>query len=554
MLTRRVIPRTVAMLAGVGLLAAGCSAATPKAAPPSAHQGVIVDALAGEPGTLNPILGPSSFFTRIVTNALFSNLFTVTPAGNLVPVLATTVPTVANGGISTNGLVYTIHLRQGLKWSDGAPFTAEDVWETYHLASNSQVNAVLRSGFSDIKQFQILNPYTVRITLAQPFAPFLSMDWATSQPGIIPWHIFKNIPPGKVNTAAYNHDPTATLGPYEFVSWIPGTSITVKANPHWWGPPVKTKTIKFEIMPNQNSILLAAQARSINVYWSAPIEQLAQLRKIAGAHVFVVKSPTWNHIDFNMHNPLFGSAQVRIALAMALDRPAVLKHIWDGAGTLMAADQPPTSWAYDPHVTPYPYNPRKALSMLEAQGFRYVGSYPSGTLEKNGTPVTLTFVSVAGVPAVQAEERIYQANLRAVGIAVTLKNYPVATLFGSVLPDGRIGSQSGGWDLGEFTWTNRYDPGVVSAFNLAGSSIPDDNFGAFRSHRLDQLFREEQSLVTNSQRRPIFWQIQVLEKQLEPDIFLYSEPQIDAAINMTGYQPNAIEGDTWNCYEWQLRS
>ncbi|EQD48984.1 Bacterial extracellular solute-binding protein, family 5, partial [mine drainage metagenome] len=167
----------------------------------------------------------------------------------------------------------------------------------------------------------------------------------------------------------FNHNPTATLGPYEFSSWIPGTSITVTANPHWWSPPVKTKTIKFEIIPNQNSILLAAQSHSVNVYWNAPIEQLSQLKAISGAHVFVAKSPTWNHIDFNMLNPLFRSAQVRIALAMALDRPAVVKHIWDGTATLMAADQPPASWGYDPQLKPYPYNPRQSLKMLESQGF-----------------------------------------------------------------------------------------------------------------------------------------------------------------------------------------
>ncbi|EQD40579.1 extracellular solute-binding protein family 5, partial [mine drainage metagenome] len=150
-------------------------------------------------------------------------------------------------------------------------------------------------------------------------------------------------------------------------------------------------------------------------------------------------------------------------------------------------------------------------------------------------------------------ERIWQSNLRQIGINLVLHNYPANTFFGTVMPSGKTGAQSGGWDLGEFTWTNRYDPGVVSAFNLASWSIPNDNFGAFRSTQLDTLLQKEQALTANAQRKPVFWQIQTLERQLEPDIFLYSEPEIDTAINITGYQPNPISGDTWNCYDWQLK-
>ncbi len=513
----------------------------------SATSHPIIDALYEEPNTLNPVIGPPSFYAEIVEATMFPNLFVTLPNGKVAPELATVVPTVANGGISSNGLIYTFHLRRGVKWSDGAPFTAKDVWETFHVVMSPKVNAITTAGFSDVKSFQIVNKYEVRITLRKPYTPFISTDWTNTQPGIIPYHIFKNIPSRDINTASFNSHPTATLGPYEFVSWVPGTSITVKANPHWWGPPVKTNTIEFKIMPNESSILLAAKAHEINVDFFAPPEQYAQLKSISGSDVVLAPFPDWETVVLNWRNPLLRNRVVRVALAMALDRAAVAKAIWHGGATVLAADQPPESWGYDAALKPYSYNPQQALKMLQGQGYKFRG----GTLyTPSGQPFTLVFATTSGSPYRQFAQTVWQSNLARIGIRLVIHDYPASTLFSSaVWQSGKVGGQAGGWDMLELAQVNVYDPTVVTE-----QSFESNNgfYSGYHSAYLDKLIATESSLVSQSQRKPIFNEIESYIHDQEPWIFLFSWPMVDAAFGMKGYQPNAWYVDSWNSYAWSL--
>lgn len=507
----------------------------------------IVDALYEEPNTLNPVIGPPSFYAEIVEATMFPNLFVTLPNGKVIPELASVVPTVANGGISSNGLIYVFHLRRGVKWSDGAPFTAMDVWETYHVIMSPKVNAITTAGFSDIKTFQIVNKYEVRITLYKPYTPFITTDWTNTQPGIIPYHIFKKIPLQDVNTASFNSHPTATLGPYEFVSWIPGTAITVKANPYWWGPPVKTKSIVFKIMPNESSILLAAKAHEINVDFFAPPEEYAQLKSIPGSDVVLAPFPDWEAIVLNWRNPLLRNRVVRVALAMALNRAAVAKAVWHGGATVLAADQPPESWAYDRTLRPYPYNPQQALKLLKGQGF----TLRDGTLyTPSGKPFTLVFATTAGDPYRQFAQTIWQSDLAQIGIHLIVHDYPASTLFSSaVWQSGKVGGQPGGWDMLELAQVNVYDPTVLTQQSFESN---DGFYSGYHSAYLDTLIADESSLVTQSQRKPIFNRIESYLHYQEPWIFLFSWPMVDAAFGMSGYQPNPWYVDSWNAYAWSL--
>lgn len=546
-MARSRIAHWVATVAATSLLVFGAVPLTAGNAAASSTGGAIIDALYEEPNTLDPVLGPPSFYAEIVEATMFPNLFVTLPNDKVTPELATVVPTVANGGISSNGLVYTFHLKRGLKWSDGQPFTAMDVWETYHVVMNPHVNAITTAGFSDIKSFTIVNPYEVRIVLKQPYTPFITTDWTNTQPGIIPYHIFKNIPPASINTASFNSDPTATLGPYEFVKWVRGTSITVTANPNWWGPPVKTKTILFKIMPNESSILLAAKTHEVNVDFFAPPEQYSELKSIPGSDVVLAPFPDWEALVLNWRNPVLRNQAVRVALAMALNRAGVAKAIWHGGATVLAADQPPESWGYDPAVKPYPFDPHQALAMLEHQGFKMRG----GTLyTPQGKPFTLVFATTSGNPYRQFAQTIWQSNLSQIGIRMVIHDYPASTLFSSaVWQSGKVGGQPGGWDMLELAQVNSYDPTVV----LQESFEADDGFySGYQSAKLNALIAKESSLVTQAQRKPIFNQIEAYLHQQEPWIFLFSWPMVDASFGMTGYEPDAWYVDSWNAYDWAL--
>lgn len=504
---------------------------------PSAN--VIVDGLFEEPDTLNPAQGPGEVFSDIVETTMFRNLYMIYPNGQLVPQLATSIPTVANGGISKNGLVYTFHLRQGLDWSNGTPITAKDVWATWKLVMSPGFVANSIVGWSQVQDVKIINNYEFQVILKHPFAPLIDDVFAGEDPGIVPYQVFHNLTGKAAQNAAYNHDPTITDGPYKFVKWVPGASITVEANPYWWGPKPKVHEIYFEIVPSQNTLLADAQAHAINVYYFAPIEQAAALTAISGAKVFYTTQPAWEAAYFNFRDPQLQNLKVREAIDYAINKQALIQQVWKGRALPLAADQPPDSWAYNPNLKPLPYDPAKAKQLLEQAGYK-MG--PNGYFEKDGKVLSVVWSTTADNAYRLASEELIQYWLKQVGIQMVIKNFPANAFFGSVLPSGQ------GWDIGEFEDIEGADPAAAmeSLFETGGVG----NFGNFSNPEVDKLLTEQNSMVTDAQRKPVLQKVEAILAQQLPAVFLYSPQGIEASINMTGYQPDPWSEDTWNCYDW----
>jgi peptide/nickel transport system substrate-binding protein len=535
---RAVLIRGVA----AALMLSGAMAVAP-AATTAAGGRMIVFGLQQEPYTLSPLTGPFTTAQQIVCATMFTNLFVLEPSGKLQLGVASEIPTVKNGGISKNGLVYTFHLKPGLKWSDGAPITSTDVYETYRLSMASQVNAITRLGFSDISKFQILSPTEFRITLKSPYAPLLTQNFATCTPGIIPWHIYKKIPLKDINTSALNQKPTVDDGAYVLQSWKPGVSLTVTPNPHWWGPKPQNAGIQFDVIADDATELADAQAHTINVYWFVPIEQVPQLKKIHGETVDVYPAPSFEYVAINFRNPILRSLDVREALEYAIDREALVKQVWDGDATLLAADQPPISWGHNPHLKPLPFDPQKARQLLDAAGWK-LG--PGGHRYKDGKELTLIYSTTTGNPWRQTTERLVQYWLGQVGINLQIKNYPSNVYFGSVLPSGK------GWDLGEFGNQNQPDAGVITYDSFVTGGV--FNEGAYSNAQVDALLNKQQSLTSQSARQKILWRVESILAKTVAALFYYSPDQIVAWSGISGYVPNAWYEDTWNAYAWRLTS
>ncbi|KUO96330.1 peptide ABC transporter substrate-binding protein [Ferroacidibacillus organovorans] len=523
------------LLGGNLLTTVAAHAATPSS------QGAIIDGLFEEPANLNPILGPDQTFSDIVETSMFSNLFTVTPNNQLVPNLATVVPTIANGGISKNGLTYTFHLKPNAKWSNGQPVTSKDVWITYKIITNPLVNAVSTLGWTDVASFHTVNPKTFVIHLKKPDPSFIDNVFSGNLPGILPYSVFGKMSPKNVNTATFNHAPTVSDGPFKFVSWVPGASITVTANPYWYGPKPKSKEIIFKIIPSQDTLLTNAQAHALNVWYFDPIEAVPQIQAIPGATLHFANQPSFEMAVVNLKNPILDNVKVRQALEMAINRQAIVQDIWKGHAKLLAADQPAMAWSYNPNLKPYPYNPTEAKTLLAQAGWK-MGS--NGYLQKNGKTFRLVYSTTAGNAYREATERLLQFWLKQVGIQLVIRNYPANEFFGTVLPSGK------GWDLGEFEYGDSTDPtfGPYQLFTSMGAQ----NFGQYNNPQVDKLFAQQSVLTSLAQRKAIMNKVEAIFHQQLPALWFYAPQQIDTTIGMTGYVPNPWGVDTWNCYDWAL--
>jgi peptide/nickel transport system substrate-binding protein len=532
------------LMLGVLVAASGCGSSSKSTSSPVVKpaSGLIQFGLQQEPGTLSPLTGPFTTAQQIVGATLFTNLFVLEPNGSLAPSLATEVPTTQNGGISSNGLVYTFHLKSGLKWSDGKPITSQDVYETYKLSMSKSINALSTNGYSDIQTFDIISPTEFKITLSQPDPALLTTVFDTCTPGIIPWHVYKNIPVADINKSALNNHPTVTDGPYVLKSWNPGQSITVVPNPNWYGPKARNKGITFNIVADDATLLAESQAHKVNVYWFVPINQVPQLKAISGEHVALLSAPNFEYVAINFRNPMLQDVRVREALELAIDRKALVQKVWDGYAKLTASDQPPLSWAANPNLKPYPYDPTQAAKLLQeagwikgANGYRY----------KNGKELTITYSTTTGNPWRQQTEQLVQYWYKQVGINLVIKNYPSNVYFGTVLPSGQ------NWMLGEFGNVNQPDPGTISADSFAKGGV--FNFGAYDNPQVDQLFAQQATMTSKSARQQKLWQIETILHNQVAGLFLYSPDQIVAWYGVSGYQPNTWYEDTWNAYNWQLQ-
>ena len=517
------------------------AAATSSTAASSSSGGTAIVGEFEEPDTLNPIAGPLMFFAQEVQQSLFANLFTLQPNGSLAPDLATVVPTTANGGISANGLTYTLHLRSDAKWTNGKPVTSEDVYVTYQLETNPKVKVASNLGWNDVASFKTISPTEFQITLKKPDQPFLATVFTQTQPGIVPASVFKGMSAAQVNASPYGHDPTVTDGPYKFVSWQPGAAITVTRNPLWFGTKPKIKTIVFKIIPSTNTLLTTAEANGLNVFAGVPIQNVPQVQKIAGSKLYYANSSLFEMIYTNQRNPILQDVRVRQALEMGINRAAIVKTLLGGRGTLLAADQSPASWGYDPNLKPWPYDPAQAAKLLTQAGW-VMGS--GGVRQKNGKPLSLVYSTTSGNTTREATQRLVQTWLGKIGVKITIHNYEAAALFGTILPSGQ------GWDLAEVAYNDQAaNPASPQANFGTGGSF---NWGKFSDPTLDHLYAEQATMTSQSQRQPVMFQI---EKELHtqlPSLWLYSPQSIDSTFNMTGYQPNPWMQDTWNVQDWAL--
>jgi peptide/nickel transport system substrate-binding protein len=503
-----------------------------------------VIAIHEEPLHLNPILGPQMSYATLVEEPMFPNLFRIAPNGSLVPDLAQGVPTEANGGVSKDGLTYVIHLRKGVSWSDGRPFNAQDVIETWRLIVDPRVRALTTEGYDQIAKAEAPDDHTVRFTLKSPYSPFLAACWSDSQDAILPAHVFTQIGPSGVNDAAYNDAPNVTLGPFRFSSWKHGAAITLEANPHYYGAKPKLAQIVFQVMPDQNTILSSLQAGSVNLAQVGPT-QVATLKSNSAVQLFIFDHPSWEAAALNGHDPILADARVRRALEYGIDRQAIVEHVLRGYGTPIADAVVPSSWAYDPSIKPYPFSAAMAAKLLDEAGWK-MGS--DGVRHKDGKPLELTYSTTSGNPGREEAEQIMQQELGAVGVRLDIHNYPASVLFGDVLFHGKF-------QIAEFQPTGGPDPHLRIYRADSCHAFPPEgaNYGFWCDRRIDPLFEKDQAATDRGERKKYFSQIARIESEEMPYLYLYSVKAIVATSRLAGYEPNAYTQPAWNSEMWSAQ-
>ncbi|MBV9438967.1 MAG: peptide ABC transporter substrate-binding protein, partial [Candidatus Eremiobacteraeota bacterium] len=416
--------------------------------PLSAAQEPLRVALQQEPGTLNPVIGTLAIETD-AANLLFDGLFRRDDQGNLVPDLATRVPTRQNGDISRDGLLIRYHLVHNARWSDGEPVTSDDVQFTFSAIMDPRNNVVTRLPYDQFERVDAPDPYTVAIHLKQPFAPALVTTFNDGiQGAIVPAHLLRGV-------ADFNRAPFGTMpvgsGPYKLVSWHHGSDMIFEANPTYHRGAPKIARIVWRFVPAENSILAGLRSHEIDLVDKLGVVPYSQLGHVPGLLPALSSSMGWEHLTFNTSRGALRDVRVRRALCEGFDVREIYAKVIHGIGDLGVALEHPKSPWYDRSLKPCPFDPNHAKALLEQAGWR-VGS--SGVRMKDGVPLQITFSTVAGIIDREQTEVLLQSHWRELGVELQSKNYPPSTFFAPVQAGGILNGGKFDVALGAFLFAS----------------------------------------------------------------------------------------------------
>jgi len=468
--------------------------------------------LTESPRSLDPArIGDSASWH--VSENLYEGLVEFNSALEIAPCLA------RSWEVSEDGRIYTFHLREGILFHDSPAFpdgkgrelTAEDIrysftriadpktLSTGYWIWNGKVKGIkeFHDGVSDrVEGFQVVDPYTFRIVLEEPFAPFLSL--LTISYGFV-------VPQEAVEYYGedFFQNPVGT-GPFQFVEWIPDRRIVLERNPHYWGKDPHGNSLPYldrvvtrfigESIPEFQEFVLG------NLEYVEPIppdmwdgifdhenKPRPNFRKFQIQQEQILAT---NYFGFLMGKPPLGTdVRLRYAMNYAIDREAIIHHILRGEGTPAKGPIPTSMPGYGERVWGFTCDPERARSLLAEAG------YPGG---ENLPEITLQLNSAGRLNELLAE--VIQQQLEAVGFKIRLKVVEWSQHLDTV-ERGDVGFFRLGWNA------DYVDPeNFLALFDSRNFSPAGPNSTRFSDPRFDALFREALRTLDTEKRFDLYRQ------------------------------------------------
>ena len=496
------------------------------------------------PHSLNPLLNTNQEET-ILGSLAFDGLVSADRDLRLVPELASEVPTIANGGISRDGLTVTYKLRHGVTWHDGAPFTSADVAFSFNLVVDPKTNVQSRLGYDEVAAVSTPDAYTVRFRLKRPYAPIVRTLFAPSgEPyRIVPKHLLEHST--DINKDPFGSNPVGT-GPYRFVKWQRGDRIEYAANERYWGGVPKIKKLIVRDINDLNTVGVQVRTHQLDL---AAVDSATYnlLRAVPDIHVNLISQNAFVALSINLKHPPLDDVRVRRALAKAIDRPTFVQRNTFGTAELAYADLPWRYWSdRAPSHAENAYDPAGARALLDESGWR---AGADGIREKNGKRLELELAESSGGVTTRNLDVQVQSYLKAVGVGVTIKSV-AANLFFAKAADGGV-LERGAFDLANVAWIAGIDPDDGFIYRCDQTPPNGSNYGGYCSPQMDALQAQAMRTYDDRARRAIYEKIETTARRDVPWIFLY-HPRTRIAANVDLRRPAGNFVDRWwHAGEWR---
>jgi len=519
-----------------------------------------------DPPSFNAYLNDTGY-EILVGELVYGALAEIGPDGNFYPELAIELPTLTNGGLSDDGHTVTWHLRPGILWSDGEPFSSEDVRFTWQALRDSGIWA---PGFDLIEDVETPDPWTA-IVRYRDFYPNYLIQFGGQGVGVFPAHHCGAT--DQMLTWDCNFEPVST-GPFMLGQWIPGVRLTFVPNRHYFIPerPLASQlvieiesdpefrqrslergTAQLDLWPEEPVLTRLEDSGAVSVLWTDPARFV--LRLVPNLSAPGSANPQTPH-------PMLADGRVRQAIRHAIDVGRINSEVFRGRGVEIDSEL----FQFGCDIPRYDYNPGLAAALLNEAGWVLVE--PEDTVRRcqgcsttaEGTPLTLTsYIYVEFGEQLDQAHRFIEGMLSEVGIDLERRVVEGGTLWDTWENEGI--ELRGNFDL-DF-WDDGYfgvDPTIYMADYFDPRAIPTRdnpiaglNISRYQNPELIKVFDALHTPLPNNRRRALLCELAIAINQDLPQIPLLALPD-DYAVSqrLQGVAPHIYDTITWNAGDWRL--
>lgn len=447
--------------------------------------GTLVIALESTPAVLDPRFTTDAN-SSLVSNLVFDGLTTSDANGESAPALA--------DFRHPSPLEWHFTLRPGARFSDGTPLTAADVAATYRSVLDPALGSPKRESLAAIAAIDVPDAATVVFRLREVSSPFLD----STTLGILPAHLAAGTGPVP---------PLASVGtgPFRVAALLDAGGVDLVPNPEAVPGPPRISRLRFRVIPD--GVVRALELANGGVHLVQNALDPDVLPWLAGRpELELVVSPgtTFQYLGVNLRDPRLADRRVREALALGIDRDAIVHHLLRDTATPATGLLPPSHWAYEGDVAHHPYDPARAAELLRAAGLgpdvaaalRHF-SYKTSTIELR-----------------RRIAEVFQHDLARIGLDLDVRSYEWATFYADI--------KRGDFDLYSLAWVGVRDPDIY--FRIFHSSMLPPagmNRGAYANPAMDALLVAAHATEDRGERRRLYGEVQRLAAEDLPIVPLW---------------------------------
>ena len=451
---------------------------------------IIVVAVQSAPNNLDPRVGTDAV-SQNIHQVLFNGVMKIDEHLKIVPDLAERLE-------NPEPTVYVATLRKGVRFHDGHELTSADVVYTYRSIYDPTLINPYRGAYRALDRVEARDRYTVVFTLKEPFGSF-PVNLVVPQ----------IVPDGAPHD--FSAHPIGT-GPYRFVRSVADDRVDVAPFPDYFEGVPRNKGLSFKVIPDSIMTGLELRRGTADLVVNDPDPDIVhQLEQDPRLKVKTSPGADFQYVGMNLRDPILKDVRVRRALSYAIDRRAIVDYLRRGLAVPATGLLPSQSWAYEPSLPSYEYDPAKARALLDEAG------YPDPDGDGPAMRMHLT-LKIQNLEFPRLQGAVIQQNLRAVGVDLDVRSYEFATLYADVL--------AGNFQMYTLQWVGgaMADPDILRRV-FHSNQIPPAGFnrGHFRDARVDALLDEASRATGEAERRQLFGEAQRAIAEEAPYICLWTK-------------------------------